>query len=168
MTPFPPRRHRRPRADGGFVLLEAIVSIALITILMVALTALFVSAMKVTNHQRLNQGAVRLATAAIDTARGLGPKNLPDGDAVQTVGGIEYTVKSSQEVCALDSAGACVDPTNPDVDPADQTCAADDDCPFVRYLVTISWDGAECGSSPCTYKTSLVLSAAEDPVFVSG
>ena len=56
--------------DDGFVLLESIVAIALITVLMVALTSLFISAMQGTAHQRATQGAIRIATDEIDQARG--------------------------------------------------------------------------------------------------
>jgi type II secretory pathway pseudopilin PulG len=145
------RRHRQPRADGGFVLLEAIVSIALITILMTALTALFVSTMKVTNHQRTNQSAVRLATDLIDNARGLGATNLPTTSYDQTIGNVTYTVKPSQEVCAIQPDGSC---------PA----AADGT--YVRYSVLITWPGSQCGTTPCKYTTSMVLSTASDPVFL--
>jgi len=63
------RRNRR--TDDGFVLLESVMAIGLITVLMVALTALFVSAMQSTAHQRATQGAVRIATDEADQARGL-------------------------------------------------------------------------------------------------
>jgi type II secretory pathway pseudopilin PulG len=153
MTLFPPRRHRRPRADGGFVLLEAIVSIALITILMTALTALFVSTMKVTDHQRTNQSAVRLATDVIDNARGLGAANVTTTPTQQTIGNVTYTVTPTQEPCSLAADGSCAD------DPAGK---------YVRYGVLIEWSGPDCGASPCKYRTSVVLSAAPDPTFLAG
>ncbi len=61
------------------MLLESIIAIALITVLMVALTALFISAMQSTAHQRATQGAVRIATDEIDQARGLGATGALSG-----------------------------------------------------------------------------------------
>lgn len=147
------RRHRQPRADGGFVLLEAIVSIALITILMTALTALFVTTMKVTNHQRSSQGAIRLATDAIDNARGLGAANLTTTPTQQTIGNVTYSVTPTKSRCSMAADGSCSD---------------DSSGTYVRYSVLIAWTSADCGTSPCTYRTSVVLSAAPDPTFLAG
>jgi type II secretory pathway pseudopilin PulG len=167
-TPQRHRRHRQPRADGGFVLLEAIVSIALITILMTALTALFVSTMKVTNHQRTNQSAVRLATDLMDQARAQGVKDCtgtgaPTCPALQvlatqpapTISSITYTPTYALSWCDVPATGV-------------PSCGNSGPKPFVQVAVTLTWSGSTCAPSGCTYQTSMVLSAAADPVFVNG
>lgn len=169
MTPSRHRhhRHRRPRADGGFVLLESIVSIALITIIMTALTALFVTSMKVTNHQRSNQAVTRIATSLMDQARAAGAQDCtgttvapvcPGLQAVaaqpgQNAGGIAYTPTFSLSWCTL-TAGTPV-------------CGAAGPQPFVKVSLTLSWTDNTCPSGGCAYPTSLMLSAAPDPYFES-
>lgn len=61
------------------MLLESIIAIALITVLMIALTSLFISAMQTTAHQRATQGAIRIATDQIDQARGLSASGALSG-----------------------------------------------------------------------------------------
>jgi hypothetical protein len=39
---------------------------------------------------------------------------------------------------------------------------------LVLFAVTLSWKGSTCAPPGCTYQTSMVLSAAADPVFVNG
>jgi type II secretory pathway pseudopilin PulG len=134
------------------VLLESIVSIALITIIMTALTALFVTSMKVTNHQRASQNAIRIATDVIDQARGLGASNLPVSWPSQTINGVQFTITPTQQPCSMDSSGTC------QPDPAGT---------YVRVDLAIGWTGQECPSTGCTYNTSVVLSALPDPVFLS-
>ena len=158
MTSFRSRsRHRlrrgrpyRPGTDGGFVLLEAIVAISLITVLMTALTALFVTSIKVTNHQRLSQSAVRLATDVIDQARGMGVGALPTTATDQTIGGTTY--HSTYTACTLDTTTG--------------TCTTGVTGALVRFAVTITWPGSDCGSGGCSYSTSVVLSNAADPTFL--
>lgn len=169
MTLFPPRRHRGQRADGGFVLLEAIVSIALITIMMTALTTLFVSAMKVTNHQRLSQSAVRLATDSIDNARGLGWETLTKDPGMyasdsRTIANTKYDVVSTYFGCDSTSGdvGFAVDFTS-----CTEVTAAAEKKDFLQVRVSVGWKGADCAPGGCTYTTSVVLSTAQDPTFLA-
>ena len=181
MTSFRSRsrtRHRlrrgrpyRPGTDGGFVLLEAIVSIALITVIMTALTALFVTSMKVTNHQRLSQNAIRIATDVVDQARGLGPEpadttgNLPSVDtallpATQSISGTTYAIAYDQSWCRLANATTGGNPTCALADPAAGTLGL-----YLRLGVTLSWSGSGCPTSGCTYATSVIMNTDSDPYF---
>jgi Tfp pilus assembly protein PilV len=57
--------HRAARRDGGFVLLEAAIAIALIMVVMTAVTSLFVAAMKVGREQQSTQVAAQIATSGM-------------------------------------------------------------------------------------------------------
>lgn len=67
-------RAKRPRAarDDGFTLLEMIISMVIITVIMAALTGLFVNGISTSGHLRKVQTATRLATSSLDFARSIG------------------------------------------------------------------------------------------------
>ena len=73
------RRLRASKGDDGFFLLESIVSIAIITIIMAALTAFFTDTVHTTDLQRSKQTAVQVADAAIDSLRALPATDLVTG-----------------------------------------------------------------------------------------
>lgn len=72
-------RSRRPQADRGFLLMEAIIAITIVTIVMSALTALLVTVTRVTDHQRDNQVAARIAVASLDRVRAVGAAGAVSG-----------------------------------------------------------------------------------------
>src|SRR3954454_166736 len=74
-----PRRLRRASGDDGFLLLESIVSIAIITIIMAALTAFFTDSVHATDLQRSKQTAVQVADAAVDSLRAIPATDLVTG-----------------------------------------------------------------------------------------
>ena len=77
-----PRIRARSRGEDGFVLLESVVSIAIVTIVMAALAALFVTTSKTTNHLRTRQIAIQLADSGIERVRAYAPNVLAtDRDA---------------------------------------------------------------------------------------
>jgi type II secretory pathway pseudopilin PulG len=71
------RGHRR--GEDGFALLESLITITLITIIMTALGAFFLSTMGNAAKQRAQQGATQVATSAVATLRSLPSSNLTDG-----------------------------------------------------------------------------------------
>jgi type II secretory pathway pseudopilin PulG len=165
------RRHRQPRADGGFVLLESIIAIALITIIMTALTALFVTSIKVTDHQRASQNAIRIATDLVDQARALGPEpadtsdGLPSVDtallpASQSINGVVFTIAYDQSWCRLPDGATGGDPVCADTDSNPGALGL-----YLRLGVTLSWPGADCPAAGCTYRTSVVMNTDSDPYF---
>lgn len=68
------RRHQDPGqpADSGFVLLESIAAITVITIVMAALTTLLVTVTHAASSQRGAQSAAQIAVSALDKANALG------------------------------------------------------------------------------------------------
>jgi type II secretory pathway pseudopilin PulG len=75
---------RRQSDDDGFVLLESVVAIAVVTVLMAALTALFNSTTSATNHLRIRQGAIQLAESGIEQVRAYAPHSLVTGRDAQS------------------------------------------------------------------------------------
>ncbi|HEY3715521.1 MAG TPA: putative Ig domain-containing protein [Jatrophihabitantaceae bacterium] len=104
-------RARGRGGDGGFVLIESIVTISLITVVMTALASFFLNAMASTNHQRARQTATQLANSAVETLRGLHASDL--------VTGHDTTSVSSQ----FAAAPAAVRPWLTSMDPATDSTA---------------------------------------------
>ena len=65
--------------DGGFILLESIIAIAVITVVMGAVGAEFVSGLISTSQQRTQQIAMQLADSAIEQIRALHASDLVTG-----------------------------------------------------------------------------------------
>jgi prepilin-type N-terminal cleavage/methylation domain-containing protein len=78
------RRLRAGGADGGFTLTEILVSIAVIGIVMTAVTPLFISGVSVMNAQRGRQAAIQLAADATEKVRALRGANVLAGRDEQT------------------------------------------------------------------------------------
>src|SRR5664279_3868080 len=72
-------RRRHSAADGGFILLESIIAMAIITLIMSAVGAEFVNGMISTSQQRAQQVAVQLADSAMEQVRALHPSDLLGG-----------------------------------------------------------------------------------------
>lgn len=79
------RRRVRIGGDDGFVLLESIVSISLITIIMTAMATFFVGALDSTAQQRARQVAAQLADSNVETIRGLPASDLLTGHDATSV-----------------------------------------------------------------------------------
>jgi hypothetical protein len=69
----------RSRNDDGFLLMEAVIAISVVTIVMSALTALLVTVTQVTDHQRDDQTAARIAVASLDRVRAIGAAGAVSG-----------------------------------------------------------------------------------------
>src|SRR5664279_2652382 len=72
-------RRARRNGDGGFILLESIIAMAIITLIMSAVGAEFVNGMISTSQQRAQQVAVQLADSAMEQVRALHPSDLLGG-----------------------------------------------------------------------------------------
>ena len=65
--------------EGGFVLLESMVAIGIITVVMTAVGALFVVGVASASEQRSHQGAVQVADSTVEQIRALHPSDLVTG-----------------------------------------------------------------------------------------
>jgi putative Ig domain-containing protein len=72
------RRRDRSADEGGFVLLESIVAIGIVTVIMTGLIAMLTSTIKTTTHFRIKQQAIQLADTAIEKVRSYDPNSLVD------------------------------------------------------------------------------------------
>jgi type II secretory pathway pseudopilin PulG len=73
----------RRGGEDGFILLESIVAISLITVIMGALATFTINAVNTTGEQRARQAAAQLATDAMSTLRSLPASQLVAGRGVQ-------------------------------------------------------------------------------------
>lgn len=69
----------RRTGESGFILLESMITIALITVIMGAVGAEYVSGLTSTNHARLQSVAVQVAGSTVDQIQGLHPSDLLTG-----------------------------------------------------------------------------------------
>ena len=76
---------RPPAGDDGFVLLESVVAISLITVIMTAMATFFVGALDETNVQRSRQVAAQIANSGVEAIRGLPPSDLLTGHDATSV-----------------------------------------------------------------------------------
>src|SRR4051794_3939648 len=76
-----PRRPGGHAPDAGFTLIETLVAIAVIGVVMTALTTLYVSAMSTASRQSGRQIAVQLADDAMERARAVDRDTLAAGAA---------------------------------------------------------------------------------------
>ena len=84
--PLSRRANRRGDAgQDGFILLESIISIGLVSVIMASLTTLFISTGTTTNHLRLRQEAIQLAESALEQVRDYAPNALVTGRDTQSV-----------------------------------------------------------------------------------
>ena len=79
------RAATRKTGDDGFVLLESVVSIGLITVVTAALGVFFVTTSQTTNHLRARQEAIQLADSGIEKIRSYAPNSLKTGRDEESV-----------------------------------------------------------------------------------
>jgi type II secretory pathway pseudopilin PulG len=72
-------RFAAAQREGGFILLESVIAISLITVIMGAVGAEFVTNLAETSHDRLTTTAVQIADSAVDEIRALHPSDLITG-----------------------------------------------------------------------------------------
>jgi type II secretory pathway pseudopilin PulG len=79
------RARTRCRGDDGFILLESIVAISLITVIMAALATFTINAVNITGEQRARQAAAQLATTTTSTLRSIPATDIVAGRGVTAV-----------------------------------------------------------------------------------
>lgn len=172
---------RRPAtgADGGFTLLEVLVSLALIGTMTAALTTFFVRANAAARQQGGRQTAAQVATDAVETARAISNADLVStltalvtgsGGTASTAPGPPWTFQDSRtvggtrfdrgwlvEMCWQDRTATSADctPTKP-ADPVE----------FFLLTVTVTWADVFCAAPGCSFRTTtLISSQVGEPIF---
>lgn len=165
---------RRPpgaRRDHGFTMVEVLVSMAVIGIVLLAVSTFFVKSMTTVRLQGARQAAIQIAATSMEQLRALAGVTainwLTYQQQTPTSAGTSSSVAYQQSwdwswVCSTTPVGGC--PTDP--------AAAIAVAPLLaRASVTISWVSQDCPAATanrCSYAltTQLSLSSAE-PVFTS-
>jgi Tfp pilus assembly protein PilV len=106
------RARRRLAGDDGFVLLESVVAISLITVIMTAMATFFIGAVDSTNQQRSRQIAAQIANSSVETIRGLPASDLLTGHDTTSVAA-QYAAASSTVQPWLTSMSQASDPLAP-------------------------------------------------------
>ncbi|MFI5911456.1 putative Ig domain-containing protein [Dactylosporangium sp. NPDC051541] len=82
------RLSRTPRGDDGFSLVETLTAIAIMGVVMTALTTFFVSTTNTVNKERGLQMAIRLASDGVELVKSLPGSSLPVGRSLSDVTGL--------------------------------------------------------------------------------
>lgn len=96
------RRDRTVTRDGGFTLVEAVMAMAVFSVLATVALGAIVQTTRVTGSTIRRTAATNLAMRQIEAVRSLSAQSIPDGLQVstQTVGGITYTIKQTARYSA--------------------------------------------------------------------
>ncbi len=132
-------RRRLSGNDGGFVLLESIIAISLITVIMAAIGAEYVGTVASAARQRSSQSASQVANSALEQVRALRPSDLiagrgatsvstqfATGNAIPTVAPWLQQMDQASDATATATAGA--NATIPTCDPTPQGTAGPSQC----------------------------------------
>jgi prepilin-type N-terminal cleavage/methylation domain-containing protein len=155
---------RKDPVDSGFTLVEVLVAMAVIGIVLTAVTTFFVRSMVIINLQGSRQVAIQVASTNLEQLRAMsgepaltwlldraaeGPKTSTD-----TQGSLAYTQTWS---CTADNA-PCVGTT--------LTTALGSGPIFLGASVKITWVGNDCADSLCSYSAATSISVTRyEPVF---
>ena len=162
-------------------------SISLIMVVMAAFTTFFVNSVAFTNQQRATQVATQIANSTIQGIRALPASDLVTSRAVDgveaqftamaqasdldrpatTPSGALETLEETQTVNNIDY-GVDIDLKPCEIQPEDSICTpakGDTGIEYTRAVVTVTWTGARCPLTGCSFATSTMVNTAEDPTF---
>jgi type II secretory pathway pseudopilin PulG len=190
-----PRADRRPRDEDGFILLESIVALSMVTVLLAALASFTLNAVTSTTELRARQGAVQVATSTMAMISSLPADDLVAGRGRDSATAQLNTARSNgpdsvrAAISTAAMAPAYLDP--PAVALGAGATAAIPTVPLtpqkinsVTYDISIYlgrcqlrsatstdcvnavlWSGRGCNGGGCTYVTSTLVNPDTDPVF---
>src|SRR5436305_13090179 len=102
-SPLAALTRRGDAGDGGFILLESMIAITLITLIAAALGTFFVNGVASTNQQRARQFATQVAATALERLRSIPASDLKTGRDQHSV--------TDQFNAASPAVNAWIDPT---------------------------------------------------------
>ncbi|MGC9669227.1 putative Ig domain-containing protein [Planosporangium sp. 12N6] len=178
--------------DAGFSLVEMVVSIAVISVVMGALTTFLVTSLSAINQQRSKQTAIQLASSGIEQVRALKGSVVAAGHAGvawdRSVPGVARYLAEMKALAAPPSAPPASAPLPTTAEEVRvngvayqrywyvgecwqaRTGGACTATPgpaavkLLRVVVAVTWPGPErwCGRAACAYLTSTLVSAVPD------
>jgi len=138
-----PMRGKDP-ADAGFTLVEVLVSLAVIGMVLTAVSTFFVRSMVITNLEGTRQGAVQVAATAMEQLR-----SVP--------GALALTWLADHAAAETVPVGTQVYAKTWDVPPLTALIAA---------TVHVTWTSSSCTGNHCEFSaTTLISTATTEPVF---
>lgn len=133
--------------DDGFTLVEVLTSLAVIGVVLSAVTTFFVRSMITIDVQGARQAAIQIAADSMEELRQIPAANVVTWLSTRSaqpkpkVNGLEYTRLWTSSVTVAD---------------------------LLNVTVRITWQGNSCPSGGCTYATGTQISTAfREPVFNS-
>jgi prepilin-type N-terminal cleavage/methylation domain-containing protein len=133
--------------DDGFTLVEVLTSLAVIAVVLSAVTTFFVRSMVTIDVQGARQAAIQVAADSMEQLRQVPSANVvawlgvQSGTPTVTVNSLAYTRQWTSAVNSTD---------------------------LLDVTVKIIWSGHSCPGSGCTYATSTQISTAtREPLFNS-
>ncbi len=155
-------RHRPARSgpdrrdDGGFSLIEVLVSLGLVAVVVVSAAVFHVSSLTTARRQVNRQAAVQVVSWAVEEARKAGGAAVlasPPQPATVQRNGIEFTVESTVSACRrFVLSGECIP-----VAPSGGTAQ------LARLSVTVQWTDAAIRQRE--YAAVLLSTATTEPMF---
>ena len=148
--------------DGGYSLLEMLVSMALVNIVMAGVVMFLAQSMSLTRRNGNQQAAVQLAADAMELIHAVSGATLnasvPSSPETKTVNGVAYRRSWSVATCWQPAAGG--------------TCVVQSAAPGTGYLpffqlsVTVSWTEPGCRNTLCSFSTTALVNAMTNhPLF---
>jgi prepilin-type N-terminal cleavage/methylation domain-containing protein len=148
---------RKDPADAGFTLVEVLASLAVIGVVMTAVTTFFVRSMVSVNLQGARQAAVQVAADQMEHLRewpgssALSWLQDPANATPRTVAGIQYTPSWS---CSIVDTATHLS----------RACTAAD--ALITPTVQVSWPDKACANGTCRYSATTLISTAQiEPLF---
>jgi prepilin-type N-terminal cleavage/methylation domain-containing protein len=151
---------RRDPGDGGFTLVEVLVALAIIGVVMTAVTTFFVRSMVVVNYQGARQAAIQVASDEMAELRQLPGSSALGWITSQNDTTVITNVKTLNGI-AYQSVWTCSDAV------ALTACPATGAGPArMNLVVTVSWRDTACAGGTCRYAAVTQVSTAQiEPVF---
>jgi type II secretory pathway pseudopilin PulG len=191
------RRRRRDKNadDGGFVLLESIIAMGIVTVIMAALVTLLTTTIKTTSHLRTKQEAIQLADTQIEKIRAFAPSALVTSRTALSVSdqyNAGVAAAAPPELSSIlvkmatvsdQTAGTPNFPATPQLTPVGtrsfwvstylgcDSPSSGTPCDVslpLRAVVAVTWTDPvtnPCSNSACSYVTSTLIDTHTDPRF---
>jgi prepilin-type N-terminal cleavage/methylation domain-containing protein len=143
---------RTGRTDAGFTLIEVLTSLAVIGVVMTAVTTFFVRSMVSVDLQGSRQAAIQLASDGMERLREMPGSSvyafLQTSAATSTItaNGVDYQRTWS---CKTDTGAAC------------QASSL-----VIGPTVTVTWPDKACAGGACKYSATTLISTSQiEPIF---
>lgn len=156
-APAPPRPPGEP-ADAGFSLIEVIVAIAIIGVVMTAVTSLLVATTTTTNQQGGRQVAIQLANDGIDDVRAMDAADIAKLPAISDLP-MENNPGYDRKLFVQRCWQSVAIPTR-----CGTTTAS---LAFFRVRVAVSWRDKACPAAACTHSAATLINANTDETVIA-